>query len=137
SGIVLNQLRTAGLYPRTEAPRLNQRGGQVPEGFLLELTAPNGSIFYTTNGADPRAPVQIEELSRATLVARADAKRVHVPPSANPLPPAWRDVEFPDSGWTAGAGGVGYDRDSTYLPHIQTDVRAAMENRNTTLLVRI
>lgn len=55
SAIVLDQFRSAGLYPRTEPPVMNQRGGEVPAGFQLTLTAPRGIIYYTTNGTDPRA----------------------------------------------------------------------------------
>lgn len=52
--IVLDQLRQAGLYPAVEAPRFNQPGGAVPAGFQLTATAPAGTIYLTTNGADPR-----------------------------------------------------------------------------------
>jgi hypothetical protein len=54
SAIVLEQLRQAGLYPRTEAPSMSQRGGAVAQGFKLTLSAVAGTIYYTTNGADPR-----------------------------------------------------------------------------------
>lgn len=57
SALVLDQFRRAKLYPRTEPPVMNQRGGQAPPGFQLTLTAPAGVIYYTTNGLDPRAPV--------------------------------------------------------------------------------
>ncbi|MFV2068043.1 MAG: lamin tail domain-containing protein, partial [Pirellulales bacterium] len=66
TGIVLNQLRAVGLYPDIEAPELNQHGGQVSPTFDLELTAPAGTIYYTTDGSDPRleggaiAPTAIE-----------------------------------------------------------------------------
>ena len=53
-GVLLGQLRTAGLYPGVEAPLFNQPGGRVPAGFLLTATAPAGTIYITTNGADPR-----------------------------------------------------------------------------------
>ncbi len=54
SAIVLDQFRSAGLYPRTEPPVMNRRGGEVPVGFQLTLTAPQGIIHYTTDGTDPR-----------------------------------------------------------------------------------
>ena len=52
--IVLDQLRNAGLYPNIAAPAFSQHGGRVPAGFLLTMSAPAGTIYYTTNGADPR-----------------------------------------------------------------------------------
>ncbi len=53
-GIVLNQLRAAGLYPNVVAPTFGQHGGRVPAGFALAMSAPAGTIHYTTNGVDPR-----------------------------------------------------------------------------------
>lgn len=50
--ILLNQLRAQGWYP-VEAPAFNQRGGSVPIGFEVILTAPAGTIYFTTDGSDP------------------------------------------------------------------------------------
>lgn len=54
TGIVLNQLKTKGLFPSIAAPSFNQFGGNVPSGFALTLTAPTGTIYYTRDGSDPR-----------------------------------------------------------------------------------
>lgn len=54
SDIVLNQLRGDGLYPSVTAPSFNQHGGPVNAGFSLTLSAPAGTIYYTTDGSDPR-----------------------------------------------------------------------------------
>lgn len=35
-------------------PTFNQQGGVVPEFFELAMTASSGSIYYTTDGTDPR-----------------------------------------------------------------------------------
>jgi hypothetical protein len=48
--------RGRGLYSAIDAPSLNQRGGLVPSTFNIELTAPQGTIYYTTDGSDPRLP---------------------------------------------------------------------------------
>lgn len=57
SGILLDQLRAASLYPLLEAPTLDPSGGFVPhQGVVLSMTAPAGLIYYTTNGVDPRLP---------------------------------------------------------------------------------
>lgn len=70
---VLEQLRDAGLFPRTEPPVMNTRGGVVDPGFQLTLSAPAGRIYYTTNGIDPRVtnnaslytgPVSLHDLTR-------------------------------------------------------------------------
>jgi hypothetical protein len=52
--VVLNQLTTAGLYPSLAAPEFSQHGGEVDSGFSLTITAAAGTIYYTTDGTDPR-----------------------------------------------------------------------------------
>ena len=37
-------------------PIFNQNGGAVPDGFLLVMGGTNGTIYFTTDGSDPRAP---------------------------------------------------------------------------------
>ncbi len=142
SAVVLDQLRRAGLYPRTEPPVFNQRGGPVPAGFQLSLVATQGVVYYTTNGSDPRMPVTVSELSRSTLVGNPAPRRVLIPSAANggsTLGAAWRGgaEPFNDAAWTGGTGGVGYDREATYLSYIQTDVKSAMDNQNTSAFIRI
>ncbi|MGV3771467.1 MAG: lamin tail domain-containing protein [Verrucomicrobiales bacterium] len=56
STTVLNQLRAKNLYPTVPAPSFNQHGGNVQPGFTLSVTAPNGVIYYTLDGSDPRLP---------------------------------------------------------------------------------
>ena len=54
---VLAQFRLAGLYPTVAAPAFSQHGGRVAPGYQLGITNRNGSgsVYYTTNGVDPRA----------------------------------------------------------------------------------
>lgn len=56
SGIVLEQLRSAGLYPNVTAPSFSRHGGVVPAGYQLILSSPAGEIWFTTDGTDPRQP---------------------------------------------------------------------------------
>ena len=51
---VLSQLRNLDLYPEVVAPTFNQHGGNVADGFGLTMTAPDGVIYYTTDGSDVR-----------------------------------------------------------------------------------
>ncbi len=55
TAILMNQLEQKGWYPSVDAPSFNQHGGSVDEGFSLAMTAPSGTIYYTTDGSDPRA----------------------------------------------------------------------------------
>ena len=43
-----------GLLASSNAPVFSQHGGRVPAGFQLAMTAKAGTIYYTTNGTDPR-----------------------------------------------------------------------------------
>lgn len=61
--IVIGQLRSRGVYPANDPPEYNvngtpQHGGTVGDGDLLSLTNPNpdGTVYYTLNGGDPREP---------------------------------------------------------------------------------
>ncbi|MBN1669767.1 MAG: lamin tail domain-containing protein [Kiritimatiellae bacterium] len=42
--------------PYIEPPTLSQHGGEVLSGYELTLSAPSGTVYYTTDGTDPRAP---------------------------------------------------------------------------------
>jgi len=59
SGIVLGQLKNANLYPDVVAPSFNvngtyQHGGIIDLGDWLTIAAPAGTVYYTTDGTDPR-----------------------------------------------------------------------------------
>lgn len=54
--VVMNLFNTYGLIASSNAPGFNQLGGAVPRGFNLVMTNLTGTIYYTTNGADPRVP---------------------------------------------------------------------------------
>ncbi len=53
---LLTLLRGRGLYPAFDPPTLNQYGGLVTNGFLPQLSATQGTIYYTLDGSDPRLP---------------------------------------------------------------------------------
>jgi hypothetical protein len=53
---MLNHLNAAGLLASSNAPAFNQHGGRVASGFSLTMSAATGSIYYSTNDADPRVP---------------------------------------------------------------------------------
>ena len=63
TGILLQQLKDIGLYPSIDAPNFNQHGGTVASGFKLTMGGTTGTIYYTTNGEDPRDTSQPDGLS--------------------------------------------------------------------------
>lgn len=68
--IFLNQLRSRNLYPSVDAPTYTQNGNS------LTIENPNGagSIFYTTDGSDPRDPGASTYSNTVTLTASATYK---------------------------------------------------------------
>jgi hypothetical protein len=56
SATVLGQFRSLRVYPTNLPPAFSQQGGNVAAGFLLYMTnlTSGATIYYTTNGADPR-----------------------------------------------------------------------------------
>ena len=49
-------LRNRGLYPAFDPPAFDQYGGIVTNGFQPSVTSPDGTIYYTLDGTDPRLP---------------------------------------------------------------------------------
>jgi len=142
--IVLGQLRSAGLYPSIDPPAFNingqpQHGGRVPAAHILSMAAPLGTIYYSTDGNDPRLPTQQNFINNVTLVAENAAKRVIVPSSS--ISSNWRGGgTFNDSAWTLSTGspgGIGYERSSGYQNYISLDLEAQMYNGNNTCYIRI
>ena len=139
---VLSQLRNRGWYPSVEAPVFqidgqDQHGGAAPTGAALAMVkSGGGTIWYTLDGSDPRIPGTAAATTDVTLVAESAAKRVLVPTAA--MDDAWRGgSDFDDSAWTAGAGGVGYERSTGYEPYFNINVRTAMYSRNASCCIRI
>lgn len=57
---LIETAREAGFYPNIDPPLFSHPGGLVEAGITLEISAPackDCTIYYTTNGADPRLPV--------------------------------------------------------------------------------
>jgi hypothetical protein len=142
--IVLGQLRNAGLYPSIDPPVFNingrpQHGGQIPSANVLSMTAPAGTIYYTTDGSDPRRPTRLDIVSDEILVAENAAKRVIVP--TGPISENWKGGgTFNDSAWTlvtGSPGGVGYERSSGYQSYISLDLESQMYNGNNSCYIRI
>ena len=143
-GIVLDQLRNTGLYPYIDPPVFNingrpQHGGQIPSTHVLSMTASAGTIYYTTDGSDPRLPTRLNVISDDTLVAENAAKRVIVP--TGPISDNWKGGgTFNDSAWiysTGSPGGIGFETSSGYQSYISVDLEAQMYNGNNSCYIRI
>ena len=72
-GILFTQLQGEGFWPATLAPVFAPHGGSVATGSIVSLTNPNatGTIYYTTNGEDPRLPGGAVNFNALTAVSVA------------------------------------------------------------------
>ncbi len=52
---VVEYLRADGLIPSLEPPQINHSGGRVNPGTEISLSTTEGTIYYSTDGSDPRA----------------------------------------------------------------------------------
>jgi hypothetical protein len=59
-------------------PTFNQDGGPVPDGFQVTILGTNGTIYFTTDGSDPRAP-------GGTVAGAAQAFQLPFPVTAQTL----------------------------------------------------
>ncbi len=139
--IVMSQMATQKIQASDNAPQFSQDGGAVPAGYNLKLTAPEGEIYYTLNGTDPRRPGEVAETGKTILAG--DAEKWALVPSAdnggNALGNKWRggSEPFDHDDWDSGNDGVGYDQNADYDPHIGLDVDAEMNDINQSVFVRI
>ena len=137
TGVVLDQFRAKGWYPNINAPSFNRQGGYVSTSDTFTITDPcasGGTIYYTTDGSDPRLPIGEQQ---KTFVIENASKKVLVP--ASDIGTTWRGGSEPynDSSWTSGTGGVGYERITGYESYIDINVGSAMYNKNGTCYIRI
>ncbi|MED5586667.1 MAG: lamin tail domain-containing protein [Verrucomicrobiota bacterium] len=136
---VLEQFRSRGLYPATEAPVFSQHGGSVDDAFTLSMTADDTQIYYTLDGSDPYLPPTLESLILVDEAAPAEALIPSAANGGNLLADTWTDTAEPENAdqWTNGQTGIGYETSGTnYRPLINLDV-AAMSGVNPSVFVRI
>jgi hypothetical protein len=145
----LSQLRSASLFPNVNAPGylINDitvtQNQIISPGDILSMTSQQGTIYYTTDGADPVVWQSSQEYDETILVAENADKRVIVPKSD--IGSTWRtDINYDDSGWllcSGSPGGIGYDLNNDYNSYITLDVSSDMHsdgtNPNNSCYIRI
>ena len=146
--VLLSQLRAVSWFPNISAPEFPIPGGPVASGFNLKFDRGAGTIYYMTDGSDPRLPngdvnpdAAIAELATTTVSQLLDetAQARVLVPTSNALGASWREKAngFDDSSWQSGPAAVGFDQSDTFDPIIETDVSQQMFGRNTSLYVRV
>lgn len=139
---MIARFKAAGMYPNLVAPVFSQHGGAVLPGFQLAMTAPAGTIYYTTDGTDPRVPGDPVVVDPpVTLVTASAVKKIYVPANATDGftdggGKSWKISGYTDTTWTAGTGGVGFETGMGFESYIGINTVAAMSNR-TSCLIRV
>lgn len=145
TGVVVSQLRAAGMFPSFDAPLFSQFGGNVPADYSLALSlagnAAAGQIYYTLDGSDPAGEETPVGGTETILLDQGIAAKALIPSVANGgdlLGETWKGgaEPFEDSSWLTGTSGIGYDTQSDYDLLIGLDVEA-MRNNNASAFARI
>ncbi|MFC1601610.1 lamin tail domain-containing protein [Candidatus Sumerlaeota bacterium] len=139
--VVLDQFKSYGLYPNLAAPEFSvnatpQHGGVVLPTDAITLAAA-GTIYYTLDGSEFRSSAAGAAGQAVTFVAEAAAKKSLVP--TTDIGATWRsDTGYDETGWAAGASGVGYERGSgSYASYFDVDVGTGMYGIIESCYVRI
>ena len=148
TGIFLDQLRSAGLFPLIDAPLLRINGlpvndQELSKGDMLSMISDEGVIYFTLDGTDP-VDWGVEDGSGETVLVTQDAEKyVLVPRTVQEE--KWRtDPGFSMDGWTASEGspgGIGYEKGTGYEELITLDLANDMYDEgsdpNTSCLIRV
>jgi len=91
------QVRARGYYPSLDAPAFDVYGGLATNGYRPVMSAPSGTIYYTTGGADPRVPGGGTSLSARIWTPGALVVTQDVTVSARVLAPdgTWSAIATP------------------------------------------
>ncbi len=105
----------------------------TPDGRVVSSHGPSYAQQYTNVSYG-----YVMDSGTSVVLPSNGPVRVLVP-SDDTLGTTWTAADFEDGAWTAGTGGVGYDRKTTrtYASLIGTDVDAAMYSINTSAYIRM
>ena len=131
-------------YPA--APTFNTPSGIVDPGFGLTMNSPDGQIFYTTDGTDPRSmggDPSAESIGFPggpinEIIFDTDSPCSYLIPEDGLLGLSWTldPDKFDDSGWTDAINGIGFESVGGITELINTDIKDLMKGINSTCYVR-
>jgi hypothetical protein len=123
-------LANADLWPATAPPEFSQFGGSVADGYKLGITNDLGTVYYTTNGEDPRS-ASGEPNPIAGSLAGSKLEVSIIERGSNwkyndggvDLGTDWRTNEYDDDSWQQGAAPLGYGgiSDTTIATEVNLD----------------
>ena len=112
----LSNFRSAGFYPSTDAPVFSQHGGDVVPGFNLTMAGGDGTMYYTTDGSDPR--LEGGSLNPSAQAFQGGQTTTTIIPTGSVWKylddgsnqgTAWRGNGFNDTSWASGPAILGYN----------------------------
>ena len=115
----------APLFPSIDAPDflvdgIGQHGGEITAGSTLDFSSDAGTIYYTTDGTDPRLtggginPNAIAvNSSTTTSNIFGFGSNWRFEDSGTDLGTAWRNSGFNDANWNSGVGEFGFGQNTT------------------------
>ena len=142
--LAMQRFEQGGLYPGVSVPTFSQPGGRIPGDFVLMLTAPIGTVYYSLDGSDPRLPggaispdALVAGATALTTVLAADAAATYLVPGDGGLGLDWTASDFDDAAWTEATSAIGYERSSGFEDDLSTDVETAMHGVNSSIYLRV
>ena len=139
-GPAREDFRINNLWPETTPPEFSQFGGTVDEGYPLLVTNKAGTIYYTTDGSDPRLtggaarPSAVSQPGSLLDVALFPIESVWAyNDSDGDLGTSWRFLSYNDDLWPTGKGALGYGpiKDGTIVIPIGTEVNKSIPRQPT------
>ncbi|MCA9212180.1 MAG: lamin tail domain-containing protein [Planctomycetales bacterium] len=112
SRLFLERIAEIDLTTQVNAPVFDSPEGVVAAGTQLSITAPQDQLVVRST--------LMPEFSPATAFVPRDGSLDGVNGNA----PIWTAVNFDDSGWISGNGGVGFDNRTDYDPLIGIDLES-------------
>lgn len=124
--LALSRLQADGLVTTLAAPQFSQYGGSVLPGFALTMASPaGGTLYFTTNGQDPRLPGGAVNAASAAAYAGAVTINSTTTVRARTLVgSAWSAVVESTFVVSQGSGGIVIS-EINYHPHPPTPAETA------------
>ncbi len=151
TGVVLGQLRNAGLFPALDAPILSMPPGPLTGTTPVHLATPARHVLLTFDGSDPRLPGGEPNPAAVKFSFASGAGGSGASPTFVPMDARWRYLDrgtdpglgwaqpgFDDASWPEGAAELGYgDGDeATLVGAVDTDPAQGGIQRNATTYFR-
>jgi hypothetical protein len=121
-----------------EPPKLTRHGDTIT------LSARSGSVYYTTDGSDPRGDNGLPRASGKIALKQREVRLVPDDVTIKILVPdgpgvheTWVSQDFDDTAWTTGQMPLGYDKESTFAKKIRLDTMSTMWGSRASVYIRI